>query len=243
MTLPRLKDSGSQREALTKRELAAIRQPCLLIHGDKNQIHPIQHAFNMVADLVNAKDGAKMYTIKGIFGLDCMARMIKPLLSRWSRIHQRRTNDCLCLQPSVSPIPFAITGSAIGAATPKRPSRRIYFPCAGIIGGSSGRFIYCRAGSTFTHVIFAYIGCGAAITGGELHGRGQGDPESVLAIGVRWPANAQVGLRCFFGQRLKINCTRCRYSERKHDHWFQGDRSWMSYVGKKISVPDLSKGY
>lgn len=23
-----------------------------------------------------------------------------------------------------------------------------------------------------------------------------------------------------------------RYSERKHDHWFQGDRCWMSYVGK-----------
>lgn len=59
----------SQREALTKREFAAIRQPCLLIHGDKNQIHPIQHAFNMVADLVNSKGGAKMYTIKGIFGL------------------------------------------------------------------------------------------------------------------------------------------------------------------------------
>jgi pimeloyl-ACP methyl ester carboxylesterase len=55
-----------QREALTKKEFAAIRQPCLLIHGDKNQIHPIQHAHNMVADLINAKDGAKLYTIKGI---------------------------------------------------------------------------------------------------------------------------------------------------------------------------------
>ena len=50
-----------------KKELAAIRQPVLLIHGDKNQIHPIQHAHNMVADLINVKDGAKMYTIKGIF--------------------------------------------------------------------------------------------------------------------------------------------------------------------------------
>jgi hypothetical protein len=58
----------SQREALTKKELAAIRQPCLLIHGDKNQIHPIQHAHNMVADLINAKGGARMYTIKGMFG-------------------------------------------------------------------------------------------------------------------------------------------------------------------------------
>ncbi len=84
VTLSRLRHFGtSQREALTKRELAAIRQPCLLIHGDKNQIHPIQHAFNMVADLVNSKDDAKMYTIKGIFGfghLVCMARMVTPLL-------------------------------------------------------------------------------------------------------------------------------------------------------------------
>ena len=78
MTLPRLiGTSDSQREALTKRELAAIRQPCLLIHGDKNQIHPIEHAFNMVADLVNVKGGAKMYTIKGISGfiLACMVRI------------------------------------------------------------------------------------------------------------------------------------------------------------------------
>jgi len=64
-----------QREALTKKELAAIRQPCLLIHGDKNQIHPIQHAFDMVADLVNARDGARMYTIKGIFGFGCFVGM------------------------------------------------------------------------------------------------------------------------------------------------------------------------
>jgi pimeloyl-ACP methyl ester carboxylesterase len=56
----------SQRTPLSKKELAAIRQPVLLIHGDKNQIHPIQHAHNMVADLINAKDGAKMYTIIGI---------------------------------------------------------------------------------------------------------------------------------------------------------------------------------
>ena len=58
----------SQRTPLTKKELAAIQQPVLLIHGDKNQIHPIQHAHNMVADLIHAKDGAKMYTIKGIPG-------------------------------------------------------------------------------------------------------------------------------------------------------------------------------
>ncbi len=70
----------SQREALLKKELAAIRQPVLLIHGDKNQIHPIQHAHNMVADLINAKDGAKMYTIKGIFDWDAFTRVAKMVI-------------------------------------------------------------------------------------------------------------------------------------------------------------------
>jgi pimeloyl-ACP methyl ester carboxylesterase len=77
VTLPRPKALDSQREALTKREIAAIRQPCLLMHGDKNQIHPIEHAYNMAADLVNAEDGAKLYTIKGIFSFifACMVRI------------------------------------------------------------------------------------------------------------------------------------------------------------------------
>ena len=73
--------SDFQRVALLKTELAAIQQPVLLIHGDKNQIHPIQHAHNMVADLINAKGGAKMYTIKGMYiptGIlfACVAEMV-----------------------------------------------------------------------------------------------------------------------------------------------------------------------
>lgn len=73
----------AQRVALTKKELAGIRQPCLLIHGDKNQIHPIQHAHNMVADLVNAKGGAKLYTVKGILisvSFICMTHLMTPLM-------------------------------------------------------------------------------------------------------------------------------------------------------------------
>jgi hypothetical protein len=47
------------------------------MHGDKNQIHPIEHAYNMAADLINAEDGAKLYTIKGIFSFifACMVRI------------------------------------------------------------------------------------------------------------------------------------------------------------------------
>jgi hypothetical protein len=156
----------------------------------------------MAADLINAKDGAKLYTIKGI-QLGCsVARMVTPF--RWSRVHQRRTNDSFCLQPRLSPIPFTFARSAIGAATSKRFSRGIYLPCVGRFGGSSGRFINCRARPTFTDVIFTYIGCGAAITSGELHGRRQGDQEGILTVRFGWPANAQVSLEGIFGQRSKL---------------------------------------
>ncbi|SRR6266403_5510428 len=66
--------------------------------------------------------------------------------------------------------------------------------------------MYCRAGPTFTHVIFSYIGCGAAITSGELHGCGQGCQEAILAVRLGWPANAQVGLEAcfFFRKRIKL---------------------------------------
>jgi hypothetical protein len=70
----------------------------------------------MVADLVNARGGAKLYTIKGTFGSDdCVrvARIMTPLLLRRARIHQRRTNDRFGLQPCFSPVHFAVTGSAI----------------------------------------------------------------------------------------------------------------------------------
>jgi pimeloyl-ACP methyl ester carboxylesterase len=108
-----------QRTALLKKELAAIQQPVLLIHGDKNQIHPIQHAHNMIADLVNAKDGAKMYTIKGISGWDAFVRVAKmvtfvaALPYRWSRIHQRVAVNSVSLQSGVFPVYFASTSRAI----------------------------------------------------------------------------------------------------------------------------------
>jgi hypothetical protein len=59
-------------------------------------------------------------------------------LFRWSRLHQCRTNDCFCLQPSFSPIPVAFARSAIRTATPKRHSRGIYFPSVGSFGGPIG---------------------------------------------------------------------------------------------------------
>lgn len=112
----------------------------------------------------------------------CLTRMLMSLPFRWSGLHQCRTNDCFRLQSSLSPIPFAFTGSALRAATSKRTSRVVCLSWVGNFGGSSGRSINRRAGPTFAYVIFAHIGRGATITSGELHGGGQGDEEGILTV-------------------------------------------------------------
>ena len=70
----------------------------------------------MVADLVNARGGAKMYTIKGMFGSNACARVARIVtlsLLRRARIHKRRTNDRFGLQPSFFPVHFAVASSAV----------------------------------------------------------------------------------------------------------------------------------
>jgi len=44
----------------------------LLIHGDSNEVFPPEAAFNMQEQLVNAKDGAKLYFIRGAQGCLCV---------------------------------------------------------------------------------------------------------------------------------------------------------------------------
>ncbi|KAI0299710.1 hypothetical protein B0F90DRAFT_1726542 [Multifurca ochricompacta] len=48
--------------------LSCITQPVLLIHGDSNDVIPTEGAFIMQEQLVNAKDGAKLYLIRGAQG-------------------------------------------------------------------------------------------------------------------------------------------------------------------------------
>ncbi|TFY60274.1 hypothetical protein EVG20_g7478 [Dentipellis fragilis] len=56
------------RTPLTARELATVTAPCLLIHGEGNQIHPLEYAERMKAELVNAKGGARLFILKGCEG-------------------------------------------------------------------------------------------------------------------------------------------------------------------------------
>jgi hypothetical protein len=69
----------------------------------------------MVADLINAKGGAKMYTIKGTFGSRVYVTQLdhELVLCRRPRIHKRRAYHCLGLQPSFFSVYFAFAGSAI----------------------------------------------------------------------------------------------------------------------------------
>jgi len=149
----------------------------------------------MVADLVNARGGAKMYTIKGMFGLNAytrMARIMTRLSYRRSGIHQRGTDDRFGVQPGFPSVSFPVAASAIRVATSKGYPRAVYFPWVGDSGGARGRFIDCRARPTFTDVVLTNIGCCTAITSGELHGCSQGGEKGILTSRVGWAANAQV---------------------------------------------------
>lgn len=55
-------------ERASQNLLSRIAQPVLLIHGDSNEVFPPDAAFTMQEQLVNAKDGAKLYFIKGAQG-------------------------------------------------------------------------------------------------------------------------------------------------------------------------------
>ncbi|KAH9965771.1 alpha/beta-hydrolase [Russula dissimulans] len=193
------------REALTKKELAAIRQPCLLIHGEKNQIHPIQHAFNMVADLVNAQDGAKMYTIKGGQGYISVVpttasvcnRVFLQFLSRL-RLPEARSE----LRPPKDTLEEYIShGLEILAELAGDPSIAERDPLSPM---------------SFSRISVA-----------------------VQRLQVENYMAAAKEARKAFSPLGSDGRPMRKYSERKHDHWFQGDRCWMSYVGKEAWLLDL----
>ncbi|KAI0276318.1 alpha/beta-hydrolase [Russula aff. rugulosa BPL654] len=182
------------REALTKREIAAIRQPCLLMHGDKNQIHPIEHAYNMAADLVNAEDGAKLYTIKGGQGYISVVPTTASVCNRvflqfLSRLPKARSD----LLPPEDPLDVYIShGLEI---------------LADLTGDESIAEMDPLSPMSFSRISVA-----------------------VRRLQVENYMAAAKDVRKSFSPLGSDGRPMRKYSERKHDHWFQGDRSWMSYV-------------
>jgi len=190
------------RVALTKKELAAIRQPCLLIHGDKNQIHPIQHAFNMVADLVNAKDGAKMYTIKGGQGYISVVPTTASVCNRvflqfLSRLPEARSELRPPRDTLEEYISHGLENLAELAGDPSIAERDPLSPMS------------------FSRISVA-----------------------VQLLQVENYMAAAKEARKAFSPLGSDGRPMRKYSERKHDHWFQGDRSWMSYVE---NIPDAEE--
>ncbi|KAI0303936.1 alpha/beta-hydrolase [Russula brevipes] len=182
------------REALTKKEHAAIRQPCLLIHGDKNQIHPIQHAHNMVADLVNAKGGAKLYTIKGGQGYISVVPTTASVCNRvFHQFISRLPKARSVLRPPRDPLETYISRGlellAVLAGDPSISERDPLSPMS-----------------------FSRISAAVQQLQVENYMAAARDARSAFS-----PLGSD-------GRPMR------KYSERKHDHWFQGDRSWMSYV-------------
>ncbi|KAI0254856.1 alpha/beta-hydrolase [Lactifluus subvellereus] len=188
------------RVALTKKELAAIRQPCLLIHGDKNQIHPIEHAYNMVSDLVNAKGGAKLYTIKGGQGYISVLPTTASVCNR------------VFLQ-FLSRLP-----EARSELRPPRDSLEVYI--------SHGLAILAELAGDAT-----------------IAGR---DPLSPMSFSRIAPHVQQLQVENYMAAAREAKQAFSplgtdgrpmrKYSERKLDHWFQGDRCWMSCIGKQAQL-------
>ncbi|KAI0268106.1 alpha/beta-hydrolase [Gloeopeniophorella convolvens] len=194
------------REALTKKEHAAIRQPVLLIHGDKNQIHPIEHAHNMVADLVNAKGGAKLYIIKGGQGYISVVPTTASVCNRvflqfLSRLPPARSD----LRPPKVPLEvFSSRGLEILATLADDPTIAERDP--------------------FSPMSFSRISSAVQQLQVENYtAAARGAKQALSPLGAD-------------GRPMR------KYSERKHDHWFQGDRSWMSYAenipGAQKSPPE-----
>lgn len=190
------------RTPLSKKELAAIRQPVLLIHGDKNQIHPIQHAHNMVADLINAKDGARMYTIIGGQGYISVVPTTASYCNRVffqfvSRLPHARSE----LQAPSDPLEVFISrGLQVLAELAGDPSISQRDP--------------------FSPMSFSRISVAVQRLQVENYMAAARDAKKAFS-----PLGSD-------GRPMR------KYSERRHDHWFQGDRSWMSCVE---NIPEAEK--
>ncbi|KAA1466047.1 alpha/beta-hydrolase [Dentipellis sp. KUC8613] len=56
------------RVALKQEVLSSIRQPVLLIHGERNEMHPVKYAQQLIPSLPNVQGGATLYVVKGAHG-------------------------------------------------------------------------------------------------------------------------------------------------------------------------------
>lgn len=182
------------RTALTARELAAITQPVLLVHGDSNEIHPLEYAERMKAELVNAQGGAKLYVMKGAQGYLNVVHSCASLANQvfWkfmnrlppSRSDPYRPELCLVeyMRQALERLAAFADEAAIATRDPRSPM-------------------------SFSRVT-------------KPVEESQMENISTVAKGQRF-ALSPLGAD---GRPMR------KYTERVHDHWFQGDRDGISYA-------------
>jgi len=148
----------------------------------------------MVADLINAKDGAKMYTIKGGQGyisvLPTTASVCNRVFFQFiSRLPHARSD----LRPPSDPLDvFILRGLAVLAELAENPLIAQRDPLSPM---------------SFSRI-----------------------SDAVQRLQVENYMAAAKDAKKAFSPLGSDGRPMRRYSERRHDHWFQGDRSWMSYV-------------
>ncbi|KAA1466048.1 alpha/beta-hydrolase [Dentipellis sp. KUC8613] len=182
------------RTPLTARELAAVTVPCLLIHGEDNQIHPLEYAERMKAELVNAKGGARLFVLKGCEGYLNVVPSIASLANQvFSKFLARLPHADSELLPPEESIPDRMRRAL------ERLSELADDPSIADRNPLSS-MSFSRVEPEVKQLQESAI---------RLFASGQHKAFSPLGAD---------------GRPMR------KYSERKHDHWFLGDREGYSYA-------------
>ncbi|KAK7471117.1 hypothetical protein VKT23_002531 [Stygiomarasmius scandens] len=177
--------------------LKHIKQPVLIIQGERNETCPVKFAEKLVADLVNARNGAILYTVKGgtaalsiIPGTASIANQV------FAKFVSRFKFDDVAMKPISKPVEERMAEALVklseltgdSAIASRNPTSSLSFSCLTLdaVKGQTDSL--------------------------ELYRKGQ--------------SNA-------FNPILPDGTPIRRYSERKKEHWFQGERDGISYAGGK----------
>ncbi|KAF5357664.1 hypothetical protein D9758_007460 [Tetrapyrgos nigripes] len=174
--------------------LKDIKKPVLIIHGERNETCPVKYAERLVADLVNAKDGAILYLVKGGSGalniLPGTASIANQVVAKFiSRFNYEEVD----MKPSSTPIPERMSAALLklseitgdSSIASRNPVSSLSFSCLSpeaVKGQTESIALYRKGQST------AFVPKGP--DGGPIR----------------------------------------KYSERKKDHWFQGEKDGISYA-------------
>ncbi|THU83934.1 alpha/beta-hydrolase [Dendrothele bispora CBS 962.96] len=185
--------------------LKHITQPVLIIQGERNETCPVKFAERLVADLVNAKNGAVLYTVKGGTGALSIIPGTASIANQvFAKFVSRFKYDDVNMEPVSIPTEERMAEAlaklselmADSSITSRNPMSSLSFSClsADAVKGQTESLALYRKGQS---TAFTPVG-----------------PDGVP---IR------------------------RFSERKKEHWFQGERDGISYAGASFLPLKLGK--